>query len=236
MGGKVGWAGLFKDSSIRWRTFLACAIMIFQQLTGVNVFLGYASTIFAGIGITNPLEFNALFNLAQVVGIFVGIALIDWGSWLGGRRIAFLVSALLMGPPMLVASASYGFDWPGLIVMVMVCIYGFGFQVAWGPVPWVYTSEIFTTTERDTANGLAVALEYGANALIVYVTPYLIEWSLTYTLGIFGVVNLLIAAFVAIFVTETKGVPVEMIPELFGSHSLAGSAADKASGNTAVNA
>merc|ERR1719230_384163 len=179
---------------------------------------------------TNPLTVACLFNGTQVIGILIGIYLIDSHSMLGGRRNMFVLAAWIMALPMFVAAMAVAWNWPGALVVVMVCIYGFGFQVAWGPVPWVYTSEIFTTTERDTANGLAVALEYAANALIVYVTPYLMEWSLTYTLGIFGVLNLLIAAFVAIFVTETKGVPMERIPELFGSHSLSGSAVDKVSG------
>merc|ERR1719229_800284 len=83
---KVGVAGLCKDASIRWRTFLACTIMVLQQLTGINFFVFYATTILQGLGVDNPLETNCMMNGARVLGVCVGISLIASDSRFGGRR------------------------------------------------------------------------------------------------------------------------------------------------------
>ena len=72
-------------------------------------------------------------------------------------------------------------------------------------MPWVYASEIFSQAERDAANGLAVGMAYGANAVIVFITPFLLSWSIKGSLVLFGVLNILIAAFCYKYVTETKG-------------------------------
>merc|ERR1712217_466864 len=155
-------------------------------------------------------------NGTQVIGILIGIYLIDSNSMLGGRRYMFVIAALLMAFPMLIASMAVAWNWAGALIVVMVLIYGFGFQVAWGPVPWVYAAEIFSNAERDAANGLAVGVEYGANAVILFLSPFLVSWSITKSLLMFGTLNVLIATFCFFYVTETKGVPVELVPALFG--------------------
>merc|ERR1712217_494468 len=129
----------------------------------------------------------------------------------------FILAALAMAVPMLIASIAVAQNLGGGLIVMMVLIYGFGFQVAWGPAPWVYASEIFSNAERDAANGLAVGMQYGANAVIVFITPYLISWSIPGSLLMFGLFNLGIALFCALYVTETKGVPIELVPALFGS-------------------
>merc|ERR1711920_101965 len=204
------------------RTFLAVAIMIMQQATGINFFINYSTTVLQEMGMTNPLTVACLFNGTQVIGILIGIYLIDSNSMLGGRRNMFVLAAWIMALPMFVAAMAVAWNWAGALVVVMVLIYGFGFQVAWGPVPWVYAAEIFSNAERDAANGLAVGMEYGANAVIVFITPFLVAWSIPASLVLFGVLNLMIAAFCYMCVTETKGVPVELVPALFG-----GAAAEK---------
>jgi len=168
------------------------------------------------MGMTNPLTVACLFNGTQVIGILIGIYLIDSNSMLGGRRNMFVLAAWIMALPMFVAAMAVAWNWSGALVVVMVLIYGFGFQVAWGPVPWVYAAEIFSNAERDAANGLAVGMEYGANAVIVFVSPFLVSWSITKSLTMFGIFNVLIATFCFFYVTETKGVPVELVPALFG--------------------
>merc|ERR1712151_392083 len=156
-------------------------------------------------------------NGTQVIGILIGIYLIDSHSILGGRRNMFVLAAWIMALPMFVAAMAVAQNWAAALIVGMVLVYGFGFQVAWGPVPWVYASEIFSNAERDAANGLAIGMEYGANAVIVFVSPFLVSWSITKSLTMFGIFNVLIATFCFFYVTETKGVPVELVPALFGT-------------------
>merc|ERR1719188_1990489 len=115
-------------------------------------------------------------NGAHVLGIFLGIYLIDSNSRFGGRRNMLVLAALMMALPMFIAAMAVTWNWSGVIVVVMTILYSFSFEVAWGPVPWVYASEIFSNAERDAANGLAVGMEYGANAVIVFVSPFLVYY------------------------------------------------------------
>merc|ERR1712187_68215 len=149
-------------------------------------------------------------------GIFIGIYLIDSHGRFGGRRNMLVLAALMMACPMFIAAMAVTWNWSGVIVVVMTVFYSFSFEVAWGPVPWVYASEIFSNAERDAASGLAVGMEYGANAVIVFVSPFLVSWSITKSLTMFGIFNVLIATFCFFYATETKGVPVELVPALFG--------------------
>jgi len=219
---KLSIAGLCQDSSIRWRTFLACIIMWLQQMTGINFFIGYSSTIFQSIGMDDPLLTATLFNGIQVFGILLGIYLVDSNSRLGGRRNMLVLAALIMAVPMLIETLNLALNLTGVIGLICVLVYGFGFQVAWGPVPWLYAAEIFSNSERDAANGLAVGIEYAGNVVMIYVTPFFISLGMVPSMTFFTVVNFLIAAFCFRYVTETKGVPVELVPALFG-----GAAKDK---------
>jgi len=106
-----------------------------------------------------------------------------------------------------------------ITTMICVIIYGVGFQFAWGTVPWIYPAEIFSMNEKEKAVSIAVCLNYVANAAVVIITPFLMTWSTPGTLFFFGALNILNFVFVSFFVKETKGVPLDEIPALFGDES-----------------
>eukprot|EP00441_Pelagodinium_beii_P039245 CAMPEP_0197628950 /NCGR_PEP_ID=MMETSP1338-20131121/7021_1 /TAXON_ID=43686 ORGANISM="Pelagodinium beii, Strain RCC1491" /NCGR_SAMPLE_ID=MMETSP1338 /ASSEMBLY_ACC=CAM_ASM_000754 /LENGTH=510 /DNA_ID=CAMNT_0043199955 /DNA_START=44 /DNA_END=1576 /DNA_ORIENTATION=- len=210
----VTFLGLFRERNLRKRVFIACTLVVGQQATGVNAFLGYAATIFRSIGIDNPIEFNVIFNSIMIIGCVAGLLLVD--SKYGGRRSQLLIASALMGPPLILAGLALHFNWPGMITMVCVIIYGVGFQFAWGSIPWIYPAEIFSMAEKGAAVSLAVGMNYISNAVVIFITPYLMQWSVPGTLFFFGALNLLNAMFVYFYIKETKGVPLESIPDLFG--------------------
>nr|NP_001106319.1 uncharacterized protein LOC100127272 [Xenopus laevis]AAI54994.1 LOC100127272 protein [Xenopus laevis] len=210
--GAVSWGELFRGN-LGKRVFIGCFLQIAQQLTGVNAFLGYASTIFGNLGITDPLLFNCIFNAVMVVGVVAGLLLLDAKA--GGRRKQLMGATFLMGPALLIAGLAFIFNWPGIITMVCLCIYGLGFQLAWGMIPWIYPSEIYSMAERDRAVSLSVFWQYIFNAVIVFATPHLMGWSVGYTMLVFAALNIVNLLFVLFFIKETKGVPLEEIPALF---------------------
>jgi len=212
---QVSYAALFREPSLRKRVLIAIWIQVAQQLTGVNAFLSYASTLFKDVGIENPYEFNVIWNGVFVLGCVAGLALID-SKW-GGRRSLLLVATFIMGPPLILAGFGLAFSWQGWVTMVMLCVYAVGFQLAWGLVPWIYPSELFTMAEKDKAMSLAVFFQYVANAVINFVTPSLLAWSGSGTLFVFGGLNILNMVFVTLCIRETKGVPLEDVPALFGA-------------------
>jgi len=210
---QVSYVDLFFLPSLRKRVFIACWLQVAQQLTGVNSFLGYASTLFKDVGVDQPLLFNVIWNSIMVLGCVMGLLLID--SSYGGRRSQLLGATFLMGPSLIIAGFCLVYSLAGIIIMVMVCIYGIGFQLAWGSVPWIYPSEIFSMTEREKAVSVAVFLQYAANAVVIIFTPSMMTISPSGTIFTFGGLNILNLLFVMTFIKETKGVALEDIGELF---------------------
>jgi len=213
--GQVSFISLFTEPGLRKRVLVACWLQIAQQLTGVNAFLFYAVTFFKDLGVSNPFVANTAFQAVMLVGVILGTWMMD--SAYGGRRIQLLGATFLMGPALLIGGFGLAFAWPGIIALLMVLVYAFGFQAAWGAIPWVYPSEIFSMAEKERAISLSVFFQYGANALIAVVTPAMLQWSTPGTLFVFAALNITNIAFVWFCIKETKGVPLEQIPALFGS-------------------
>jgi len=203
--------------NLRKRVIIACVLVLAQQTTGVNAFLGYAATLFQDCGITNPLLFNTIFNSVMIAGCIAGLLLVD--SKYGGRWRQLLVACIFMGPPLIVAGIFLGLpeeQQPKSLIMACLITYGVGFQFAWGTIPWIYPAEIFNLSEKEKSVSLAVGLNYLANAVVIMITPFMMSSSIRCTLLGYGGLNILNFFFVFCFIKETKGVALDRIPALFG--------------------
>lgn len=209
---KVGTRDLFAPG-LRQRVFVAIALQICQQLTGVNAILGQSNTFFRKFGIPNAYSFNQIWTFIQLISVSIGMYLIDAPR--GGRRSQLLVATVMMAPPLFLSCIFISTEAPFIWGAIMLCIYGAGFQLAWGLVPWIYPSEIFKMIERASAMGIAVFFQYGVNAVVYFTSPLMIHWSIIGTCLIFGCINALNIFVVFKYIKETKGVPLEIVPQLF---------------------
>lgn len=218
--GQVSWTELFTKPGLRLRLFTACYLQAAQQFTGVNAFLGYQSEIFQAAGSSQdeidkiPGGAAFLLQMTMLAGCILGLLFVD--SPFGGRRRQLLLAAGFMGPPLILGAIVYWVDWPKKITEIMVFIFGFGFQLAWGIIPWFYPAELFSMTERERALSLSTFSGFLMNVVVNQVTLPLMSWSFPGTFLIFGILNVTNCIFVLTCVKETKGVPLEDIPALFG--------------------
>merc|ERR1712224_353194 len=118
-----------------------------------------------------------------------------------------------MTPCLAVGALSEQLGWSGALTLVLICIYAFAFQFAWGFIGWLYPSEIFTNAERYRALSLATMTNWLLNAFMGNINTYLSVWSLAGTIYIYAAANFLCFAFVYFFILETKGTPLEEVPE-----------------------
>lgn len=213
---EVSYGQMWSDPNLRRRVMVACGLVLAQQATGVNAFLGYSATVFEAAGLP-PFKFNCIFTGEMIVACMIGLFMID--SPYGGRRFQLLLASVIMGPPLVLAAAALQFGWSSMLVTVCVLVYGAGFQLAWGMIPWIYPAEIFTMAEKEKSVSLAVSLNYLANAAVVFGMPFLMDASVPTTFVFFGVLNCINFVFVMSCVKETKGVPLEAVPALFGKKS-----------------
>ena len=146
-----------------------------------------------------------------------------------GRRLSFVWTAFFMFFCMFYLGFYVRFDPPqadapvpasGYVALVMVYLFAAAFQFGWGPVCWIYVSEIPTNRLRGYTVALAAATQWLFNLVVAKVTPimlttvggptgygtYFIYGSFCFTMGV--------AAF---WIPETKGVsgpPAPILPLL----------------------
>lgn len=219
----------------RYRFAVAFMLFLCQQFSGTNSIGYYAPQIFQTVGVskTNASLFaTGVYGTVKVcaTGLFliVGIEKIGrrW-SLLGGAAwmavMMFIIGAVLhTHPPTnvnVVSSAS-------IAMVVMIYLFVIGYSASWGPVPWVYVSEIFPTRLRSYGVGMAAATQWLFNFAVTYMTPsaiYHIGWRIFLMFGIFCSANFV---FVFFFVKETKGRTLEDMDILFGTVEAEVRAAD----------
>merc|ERR1719361_2395352 len=134
-----------------------------------------------------------------LVGVIVGLFLID--SKFGGRRKQLIGAPVLMGPFLVIGSLAQFLGWSGAVSEISMFVFFFGFQLAWGIIPWFYPAELFKMSERERALGLSTGMNFIINLVVGVSTPYMMS-----ALGagcvflIFGLLNISNVVFVFLFV------------------------------------
>ncbi|KAF3928975.1 hypothetical protein ABW19_dt0201388 [Dactylella cylindrospora] len=111
----------------------------------------------------------------------------------------------------------------GYVALVCIFIFAALFQFGWGPVCWIYASEIPTTRLRGINVSFAAATQWLFNFAVSRATPPMLVHvgkSGFGTYFIFGSFNFAMCIFVWFLVPETKGISLEQMDELFGANKL----------------
>jgi len=125
----------------------------------------------------------------------------------------FMVGAMVKVMPLQDPGAPIGAtSYVGVVFIFMfACVY----SMSWGPVVWVYTSEIFPNHIRAQAGSLYTAINWAFNAIIGKVGPLLLASIVYGTYFLFGSFCVVMAIYTFFLVPETKGIMLESMPELF---------------------
>ena len=209
--------------------------MLCQQFSGTNSIGYYAPEIFQTVGVskTNASLFaTGIYGTVKVAttGLFLilGIdrigrrkSLLAGAFWMMSMMI-ILGSVLATHPPTntnVVSSAS-------IAMVVLIYLYVIGYSASWGPIPWVYLSEIFPTRLRGYGVGMGAATQWLFNFVITEITPAAVNHIGWRTFLMFGIFCLANGVFVFFFIKETKGRTLESMDILFGTVDAAKRATD----------
>merc|ERR1712216_444230 len=206
------------EPSIRSRLGVAMGLQVLQQATGVNSIFYYAPTIFADVGISDPLVGGLICGVANLLGTCFGLKYVD--SF--GRRTLLLVGGVgmtigMLGSAMLLfvvdVKASPA---AGDIVILLICVFVLNFACSWGPICWLYPAEIFPMRVRAKAVSLSTLANWVMNVAVAAVVPDLLRvLSAAGLFMLFGVCGVGCTAFVIFFVPETKGKSLEDINKIW---------------------
>lgn len=206
---------LFKGKMFKL-LLIGVALAVFQQVTGINVIMYYAPSIFksAGFGSDSALFQTALMGLVNLTFAVISMFLIDKL----GRKPLMVIGSIGMGISLLLLAVTFITNNFGGY-FVLFCIIGFlaSFGFSLGPVVWVLIAEIFPNNLRSHAVAVSVFLLWTANFVVSFSFPYLLKNLQGYSFLIFSSMCFLCLLFVVKFLTETKGKSLEQIEkELVG--------------------
>jgi MFS family permease len=220
VGEESTWRELFSPR-LKIPLILGISLAILQQVTGINVFMYFGTTIFNNMSSKTSVDAGML---AQAIiggtGVFftlIAIATVDkWGRkplmFIGttGMMISLIAMGIMaqtMSDPTAASNAMLGF-----IILYIAC---FGLSV--GPVVWVILAEIFPTAVRGRALGVATCCLWIADYAVTQTFPmmdqnvWLIEkFNHAFPFYIYAGFCVVLLG-VMCFVPETKGRSLEEI-------------------------
>ncbi|KAI1413119.1 quinate permease [Hypoxylon sp. FL1857] len=212
----------------RMRVFLIIALQIGVQLTGNTSLAYYAPQVFAAVGAgQDNLLITGFFGVVKVIScLFFLLFLVERI----GRRGSLLGGAFLMGTYMLIIavltathppSASSGLTSTSIASITMIYLEAMSYNISWGPVPWVYMSEIFPSRIREAGVAIGTSTQWLFNFVFSQVTPHAVQNLGWRTFLMFCIFNYSLVVFTWFFIKETKGKSLEEMEALFGATATA---------------
>ncbi len=195
--------------------FLAWAIAMFNQLSGINALMYYAPRIFemTGVGAGAALSQSIAVGGINLVFTLVGMGLIDF---VGRRKL------IIWGSFGYIASLSavtwafhhYGghFDRSGgLVVLAGLLVFQASHAFSQGAVIWVFIAEIFPNAVRAKGQALGSFTHWFMAAVVSWTFPIVAERSGAWPFGFFAAMMGLQLLFAWKLMPETKGGTLEDI-------------------------
>jgi sugar porter (SP) family MFS transporter len=199
----------------RGTVFMAMVLALFQAITGINIVMYYAPTIFtsAGMGTVAALGATVIIPVVMILFTIGSMFLVDRV----GRKPIMLFASAGMGISLALLGSIYthnaGAGWP---LLIWILTYVASFSIGMGGIYWVIVSEIFPTRVRGAACSLSVVFLWGGNFLVSQFFPTMLKHLEGGAFFVFVAMCALCFGFILFFVPETKGKSLEQIEhELF---------------------
>ncbi|XP_051217630.1 sugar transport protein MST1 [Lolium perenne] len=206
---------------------LAVAVPMFFQLTGVIVLSFFSPLVFrtVGFGSNAALMGAVILGATNLVALMLSALVIDRY----GRKVLFMVG----GVQMIIAQVAIawimgaqigkGGEAPmarpyGVAVVVLTCVHAAGFGWSWGPLGWVVPGEIFPVDIRSAGQAMNVSIGLG---LTFVQTQSFLPMLCAFKYGTFAYYAAWVAVmtvFIALFLPETKGIPLESMATVWVKH------------------
>ena len=234
----------FRHRAVYFPFILVLLLMFFQQFSGINAVIFYASDIFKKAGFTGNINLVSFISIGvvQVIATLLSVVLVDK---LGRTRL-LTISSIGMGLSSFVLAIYYyilvhhckdclgpqsvchhsrpslDVTFPcnntnfGYLAVVCVVFFIISFSLAWGPIPWTMMSELMPNRVRTLAGSIATFVNWTFAAIITYFFHSIAD-KITGA-GAFGIFAGIMAfglVFVIVFLPETKGHTLEKIQENF---------------------
>ncbi|KAK9234031.1 quinate permease [Lipomyces kononenkoae] len=208
------------------RVATAWLVMFFQQWSGIDSIIYYASSVFETLGLTGgttALLATGVTGVVFFVSTLPAMAIIDKV----GRKPMLYVGSVVMFISMVAAGvivAKFGHDWvehaaAGWIAVAFIWVYVGAFGATWGPVSWTLVSEIFPLSIRAKGASIGASSNWVNNFAIAFFVPPMFR---TWAWGTYIFFSVFLAGgmvWVWLCLPETKNASLEDMDKIFKSHT-----------------
>ena len=204
--------------------FIGCMLSVFQQVIGINAVLYFAPRIFESMGVSNNMLFTVIMGIINISFTLVAVFTVEKL----GRKPLLISGSIGMAVGALGVALSNVVSLPAWVPVISIMVYSASFMFSWGPICWVYISEIFPNTIRSQATAWAVAFQWIFNFIVssTFVPMYNMKLGTMgdsfghfFAYALYGVICIAAAIFVWRLVPETKGKTLEEMTALWRNRS-----------------
>ncbi|KAJ7472655.1 general substrate transporter [Mycena latifolia] len=210
------------------RTLTGIGIQVCTQFTGINVSAYFQPSLYAGLGFSGS-KILMITGINGALGAIVTLIFIYFILDRVGRKPPLIFGAVGMAISLAV-EAAINAKWGGVnstnhaaqtAGVAFIILFGsLFFSVSFGPVSWVYQSEIFPMRIRAIGTAVCTCANWACNVLISQVSPLGLS-RLTWRFYIlFVVMNIVNGIVVFFFFPETKGKSLEEMDAVFGDQVI----------------
>ncbi|XP_055378064.1 facilitated trehalose transporter Tret1 [Condylostylus longicornis] len=208
---------LFKNVGNRKALIISAGLIAFQQLSGINVVLFNAQTIFqdANTGL-EPAVATILIGVVQVVSSGITPLIADRL----GRKPILLVSGIVMSIGLVTLGAffyikSTGDDVStiGWLPVTALIVYNIVYCTGFGPLPWAVLGEMFPGNVKGIASSLVASTCWILGFLVTFTYPSLKVLGPHVAFFLYGGFCVAAFLFVLFIVMETKGLSLQQIQD-----------------------
>ncbi|KAK9809510.1 hypothetical protein WJX73_006177 [Symbiochloris irregularis] len=205
----------------RPQLFIACTATLFQQWTGINTVIFYSPQLFVSLGTGQSAALVATIVTGIVNHFATYVSL--WAADEFGRRLLFLEAGVQMVISLIIVAATLGIVgthhvWVAWFSLIFICVYISGYAWSWGPLAWLYPSEVQPLETRSAGQSITTLVNLMFSFVIgqTYLTMLCsFKW------GIFLFFSgMIVLATVTVYFLypETKGLAMEDAPNVFKYH------------------
>lgn len=218
-------------TNTRTRLLTGMALMILQNLSGINAINYFSPLIVASIGFTGTdtgLLATGIFGIIKACGTAVFVFLIVDRF---GRRPALLIGsagaifAMYYLAGYSAISNSFNEEPPrdagAYIALIMIYVFAIFYSISWNGIPWIFCAEAFPTAVRQVCLVFTTCTQWLGQFIIAYSTPYMIADIQYGVFLFFGSAVVCGMTFAFFFLPETKGVQLEDMDIMFSHKGFA---------------
>ncbi|KAL8349185.1 hypothetical protein RB601_002001 [Gaeumannomyces tritici] len=217
---------IIKIPSYRRRFALATTLFIFHKLTGTDAINYFAPQIFPLLGVSSGSMSLMTTGIYGVVKFFASLLYVSFLIDRVGRRVPLMVGAALQATAMLYiglyvrfgpkeAPAGGGVPAGGIVGVIWIYVYAFGWSFGHSVAPYVLAAEVFPSGIRSFSISFCLMLNWLFGFAVSLATPHMLRVMGYGTFLFFAGVTYVGVVYVYFCMPELKGRSIESMDDLF---------------------